>query len=772
MAITSRLALPRALLCGAMPMFASAALAQTAAPASTDQNQDIIVTAQRRREESQNVGMAITAVAGQALREAGVNSARDLVKIAANLQIEDPGNGVNPIINIRGIGERTTDPHVEAPTAVYFDDAYVSFGLASSQPYFDLDRIEVLSGPQGTTFGRNTTAGVINVISKRPSQTFEGYVQSDFGSYGEHGLEGAIGGPLSSTLSARVSAYWRDNDNYVKNLGPGGDTGAHKTLFLRGQLLFEPSDRVSILLNARHWEAGAEPGIAFNYTASVPNPGNPSEPIAPASLAEFQAFCAQPFAPAPLTYGQPTTLQGNCFGASPGPFTGDFGDQTSYRLRFFGTTATITATLNDALILTSISDYIHLTSHFDIDIDGTPLRIINGGSDISGKQFSQELRLSGHHTRFRWLAGFYYLKIDAQSRNSNDLSGHPLFLASYVDAYTTPAQAWAVFGQAEYDLSEKVTVIGGIHYGYDWKSINSHTTCNSVLNGPLPGFPYTSTCDPNYFILFGTPRALPEGFFRQLNKSSWSGKAQLNWKPSADLLIYAGVTRGTRPGGFNSAGAYPAQFITYQPDSVVDYEAGVKSRLFNHSTRLNAAIFHYDYKNFQTLAADSNGFTYVFNINSRVNGVEASLDTQPLRGLSFNLEIAYLDAKEINLPVPGGFADQPMPEAPKWRVTSRAHYEVALAGGTAALQLSWQHTAHKSIQAIDYPLMRIPAQDEVDGEISWTSSNDRMILTIHVDNLTDAILQTDGGDMTLLLGGVARVYNPSRWVRGSVTYRF
>jgi iron complex outermembrane receptor protein len=205
---------------------------------------------------------------------------------------------------------------------------------------------------------------------------------------------------------------------------------------------------------------------------------------------------------------------------------------------------------------------------------------------------------------------------------------------------------------------------------------------------------------------------------------------------------------------------------------VVDYEAGIKSRLFNHSTRLNAAIFHYDYRNFQTLAADPNGVTYVFNINARVNGAELSLDTQPLHGLTLNLGLAYLDAKEINVPVPGGFADQPMPEAPKWRVTSRVHYEVALAGGTVALQLGWQHTTQKSIQAIDYPLMRIPTQDEVDGEISWASSNNRMIFAVHVDNLTDALLQADGGDMTLILGGVARVYSPPRWVRGSVTYRF
>jgi iron complex outermembrane receptor protein len=155
------------LLCQQVPLFSLSAMAQTTTLTSTGQQQDIIVTAHERREESQNVGIAMTAVAGQALREAGVNSVRDLVKIVPDLQVEDLGDGIIPLISIRGIGERVDDPHVEGLTAVYFDDACVSFGFASSQPYFDLERIEVLSGPQGTVFGRNATAGVIPVISKR-----------------------------------------------------------------------------------------------------------------------------------------------------------------------------------------------------------------------------------------------------------------------------------------------------------------------------------------------------------------------------------------------------------------------------------------------------------------------------------------------------------------------------------------------------------------------------------------------------------------------------
>jgi iron complex outermembrane receptor protein len=741
--------------------------AATDEPATTIEK--VVVTAPGSAQDGQKDAMAATSADGATLAAAGVYAPRDLVKLAPSLQIEDPGNGANLQLNIRGVGERETDPHEEAPNSLFIDGAYVSFAFAASQPLFDVDHVEVLEGPQGTLFGRDDTGGVLNVVNKRPTRRPEGYVQATFGSYGQAGLEGAIAGPLGPKVSGRLSIYSNENGDYVRNLGSGGDTGKDRSAFVRGQLLFEPTDRFSLLIDGRHWEVGPEPSVGLNFKASVPGPSG--EPVAPASLAAFQAFCAAPFAPAPISYGAPTTLQGSCFGANAGPFTTNFAHPTRYRVRLSGVSATASLKLNGALTLTSVTDYFRMTTDFGIDAGAAQVFLINGENQLQGQQFSQELRLVGNHNRFRWAAGLYYLAIDADTRNTYNASGQPVILTETIDNYVTPTRAWAAFGRAEYDLSSSLTIVGGLRYGVDRKSINSTTTCIPALLGPFPGVPYTSTCDPTLPSLVGTVRALP-GFTRDLNKGDWAGKLQLNWKPAPDLLLYAGITRGTKAGGFNSAGTYPPQFIVYQPETLIDYEAGAKVSAFRQSTNLKIALFHYDYRNFQTVAADTTGRTYARNVNAENDGAEATLGATPFAGFSLDLGATYLWAVEKHLPVLGRVVDQPMPFAPAFRSTATARYEREMLGGKAAIQADWQHTAHKTTQAVDVPYLRIPTEDVVDAELSWTTQDGHLTFAARADNLTGAPITGDVNDFTLVLGGVGRFYEPPRWFRGTVTYNF
>jgi iron complex outermembrane receptor protein len=285
------------------------------------------------------------------------------------------------------------------------------------------------------------------------------------------------------------------------------------------------------------------------------------------------------------------------------------------------------------------------------------------------------------------------------------------------------------------------------------------------------GLPFTSTCDPRFGTIAGV-RALP-GFARRLDEDNWGAKAQLNWKLDTDLLLYAGVTRGTKAGGFNSAGTYPPQFIVFQPEALVDYEAGVKSRVLGGSTTLNAALFHYDYHNFQTYTADRLGNVYVFNIDAENDGCELTVDARPFAGFSVDLGVTYLHAIEKRVPMPGGYlADQPMPLAPRWRATAMVRYEFELLAGKVAVQTDWQHTAHKSTSAIDSPYSQIPTEDVADAEVSWTRDDGRLQIAARVDNLTGTAAVADRADFTILLGGVGWFYSPPRWYRGTVTYNF
>jgi iron complex outermembrane receptor protein len=441
-------------------------------------------------------------------------------------------------------------------------------------------------------------------------------------------------------------------------------------------------------------------------------------------------------------------------------------------VRFAGAGATANLKLTDTLSLKSTTDYFHLTSSFDVDVDGVPAHVLNADNELDAGQFSQEFRLTGNYTRSHWLVGIYYLKIDPSSHNTLDLLGHPLVLEKFSYAYVSPTRSWAVFSHADYELSSSVALSGGLRFGFDRKSISGATVCTPGFSGgPFPGFPFTSTCDPTFPALAGTVQALP-GFAAQLDKASWSGTAKLNWTPHPHLLVYGQISRGTRVGGFNSAGGFPTQFIVFQPETLVSYEGGLTWRAPNELLTLGASLFHYHYHNFQAFTADPQGATYTFNVEARNSGAEVSLNAQPFRGFTIDLGASYLHAIEEHVPLAGGFSDQPMPFAPRLRLTSSVRYEFGWLGGKAAIQADWRHTTEKSIEAVDYPFLRVPTEDVIDAEVSWTTADERVTLATSVEDLTGAPVVADRGDLTGILGGVQTMYGPPRWVRGTVTYNF
>jgi iron complex outermembrane receptor protein len=731
---------------------------------------EVVVTAPAAS-ESELSRVAVVVAGADRLRQAGARSIRDLRRLDPGLQLEGDPAGANVLVNMRGVGERQTDAHVQAPISLFIDGAYVSFGFAASQPLVDVDHVEVLPGPQGTQYGPDDTGGIVAIVNKGPTRRLEGYGRATLGSYGEHALEGAVSGPLGPTVSARLSAYWRRSDNYVRNVTGGAGLGADRTAFVRAQVLFEPSPDFSLLLNARHWRVGVQPGAAVNYAAAVPSATIGGGPSPPASLDAFRAFCAEPFPGFPFAYGAPTTLHGNCFGATPGRYEQSFNDDVRYRVRLYGVTATAKLNLGDGITLSAMTDYLRLSSHFDIDFDGSSARLVTGTTGLHGQQFSEDLRLVGNEARARWLLGLYYLRIDPSATNVFDAPEHPIFLQTITDAYRAPSRAWAAYAHGEFDMSPQVTLAAGLRYGVDHKVIRNTTTCVSTVSGPFPGFPFTSTCDPLYLVIAGTVHALP-GFSARLNRSAWAGKLQVNWTPTAALTLYAQLARGTTPGGFNSAGGFPLDVITYRPSHVTSYEAGTKWRSPRWNLVLGADAFHYDYRDFQTNAADLLGRIYIFNINAVSTGAETTLHAEPVTGLGVELNAAYLDAVEKQVPLGGELTTQPMPFAPRWRLTSQVRYEFDWLGGRAALQADWQHTTRRSTIAVDSPMLRIPEEDVVDVLVSWATPRDRLTVAARVDNLTGAAVVDDRLDFSGLAGGVGTFYDPPRWFHLTATYDF
>ena len=312
--------------------------------------EEVVVTAQKREQNIQDVGIAITAFTGDDLAARGIVNVQRLVDQTPGLNMEAPGGPANTTISVRGVGLRDIGPNAEAAVVMYRDGAYASFTPTVAMPLFDMDRIEVLKGPQGTLFGRNATGGLVHAISRRPTQEFEGYLQASGGEYGLLGFEGAVSGPLGQTVSGRLSLYSNQHDGWVENrTGPDGNE--LENYAARGQLLFEPSDALEIHLL----------GYYNSYDGTVI--GQDQKPLVrgpdgfeqlPTSLAEYAAFCG---APAPIGPGSPVPIPGsltygNCYFADDDdPFRQSFND-TAFDVSNYGFTGTVNFDVGEDLVLT------------------------------------------------------------------------------------------------------------------------------------------------------------------------------------------------------------------------------------------------------------------------------------------------------------------------------------------------------------------------------------------------------------------------------------
>jgi iron complex outermembrane receptor protein len=757
---------------------AVAAVLALAAPAAAQAQQagassgieEIVVTAQRREERLQDVGIAVTALGPDQLAELNINVATDITRVVPSLKMNAYSSS-QVVFNIRGVSQNDYGDQQEPPVAVYQDDSYSSSINLASFPVFDLARVEVLRGPQGTLFGRNATGGAIQFVSNRPTDAFEGYVTGTYGSYNQFILEGAVSGPLADNLQGRIAAISNQDDGYMESVIPGiDDRGGNDHYALRGQLAWQPSDATDLNLIVRYMKADGETqaGI-YSQEPACPNDRFQGEFTRPDQSCAF-------WGTGPGEGG--TGYRNDSITPSRGgdPWKTAETQESYVDREITGATLHFDWDIGNGLSLVSITDYQDASKFYLEGGDAGPVDgvLFYQGSDLT--QFSQEFRLSGTAGAHMWVAGLYGMDVDG------DYTGKfatPFYGYDPTIEMSQETTSWALFAQDEWAFADDWKLIVGARYWSDEREGGYFGTAPEV-----PGLSAPVT------VIFNTSQVFPlgSGISPGDAKRSFDGitaRVQLDWKPTDDLLVYGSFNRGSKSGGYTFSTGTPydpdgsqdiprafLEGIPFDEETLDAYELGLKSTL-GGTTTLNLAGFYYDYSDYQAFAQFGPVQT-VINLDAEVLGLEAELTSRPIDALTLQLGLSFLDSEVQDVPLPDGVTieDHDLPQAPEFSGHALARYDFVLAGGTLGVQGDVLYTSSFCFTVLCAPVEEEDSYTVANARVSYDSDGGRWGVAAFVENLFEEEYRVYAFDSSLFAGVVAGVYGKPRWYGLSATYRF
>ncbi|WP_422345837.1 TonB-dependent receptor [Parasphingorhabdus sp.] len=741
-----------ALLCGAALVFAgvhSPLLAQDAAsPEAEEDDGVIIVTAQKRAQSTLDVGINIAVADAEALAIRRIDDPTDIVAIAPNVSIKENVPGLIPVLTIRGVGLNDFSATNNPSAGIYVDEVSLSSLALMNFDFFDLERVELLKGPQGTLYGRTATAGALNVISARPD--FDGTYGTVLGSLGNYELkeiEASINLPVSDTLSLRFAGkgIFQDEGFYF-NETLNRDIGRRDVLLGRAQALWAPSDRFEWLIKADVQRGRSELG-GFEFFGALTTPDTPAGVPCPGSP-ECSDFLGN------------SDLDGD-------PFRGAWSVDPAYNVDQLNLTSRMEVDLGFATLV-SITGYIDFDRQYSADTDAGPFAQLDFRADDAVEQFSQEVRLSGETDFANWLVGVFYSEDDIQTSfagNLRDLLNTTSFTFS-----DQQSQSAALFANAEWSLSDKLSLVTGIRYTDEERS-NVGGTSDLVSLAPasfLTLAPFGS--DP-------IPLAVSDA---EITDTNWSWKVGLNWNPSDETLLYLSATQGWKSGGFFSGVATSsAQLEPYLPEKLVAFEAGIKGRASGAGLSYSLSAFYYDYNDVQTFIREDIGGIPIQRLgnvdNAEIYGIDADLAWRPsaVPGLSLYAGIGLLNT-ELGAfvagagPVPKG---NELPDSPSVSFNGGISYEFDLSGDLA-MRLSIDGRTQSSTfkDGLNDPLVAADGFSTLDARLS-VFDDGNWDVSFWGTNITDERYVTQGVNQ-LPFGMGTRVYGPPRTYGLTVTKNF
>ena len=634
--LSSHLALAVAMMTvAATPALAQAAQSDTIAE-DTGAIEDIVVTAQRRRERAQDVPIAITAFSAEALQARGVVNALDLTQFVPNLVgLNNTGLGTANAYYLRGLGNTESVATFDPPVGTYIDDIYISRQNANNLNLFDVERVEVLRGPQGTLFGRNTTGGAISVVMREPGERTGGYLEAGYGAYEQKLIRGGVDLPMGENFGFKLSGYWQEDDGWVRNTVTNERLNNNNGWGIRLGARAKLSETVSWTGSFTHTFADSTNVLNFDC-----NPANPTQ-------------CGGRFSTTGLR-------RNNDFGDRFTGFKDDFGNYNKARMSLF--TSNFGVALSEKINLNVITGWLDLSQKFALDFaDGTslpslssptpPVRSFTPGgfviaNDGRHRQFTQEVKMSGSLADglIDLVTGLYYFK----ENNNTDFAdlfnigsagpvGFPLVLADRTLRNTT--EAWAGYGQIDLHPIESVTLTAGIRYTDEEKTFGVRDNRFSCNDGTIE-----AGCIDSINLRAPNGVAIPRAQKVQL----WTPRFAVSWKASDDILLFASATNGFKSGGWNARGTSASELLPFGPEEAWSYETGFKADLFDKRLRLNVTAFLVDVEGLQTPSAfvrpnGSIAFLTRNFANYQNKGIEAELTARPTDALTLFGSLGYQD---------------------------------------------------------------------------------------------------------------------------------
>jgi iron complex outermembrane receptor protein len=726
---------------------------QGVAQAPTGQGvfEEIVVTAQKRREKIQDVGISITALSGETIKTLNLTNMQQISQQVPNLSVS-AWTPAFTTFNLRGISQNNFQDNLEAPVAVYMDEVYVGSMNALGLPIFDVERIEVLRGPQGTLFGRNATGGLIHFLSNGADETtLNGYAEAEVAEWNSWKLEGAIGGQIAPGFRARVAGFYNKSDGWMKagfNPDPFGlnPFGPHQAL-----------GRTSQGANVYAFRANVQVDLTPDTLLSVIESYSKDNDVPTGQyLVRLASF-------------DPDTG----LGVDPGPpITGDVFKHasdmdTGFDRKVWSTTAKLTHSFSDNLDFTYVGNSSKLDKDY-IEDAGGGLLFFPFQTIAHHKQWSHEARFSGHTPRVRWQVGAYYLDMDFNGEF--DASGAAITMAA-TDAGRIQgltdlvSKNWSIFGQGEYDFSPELTGIVGLRWSQDQKKIKFRAT---AFGGAL-GLP-----DNTVFFDYATEIAANPEFAGDdhINYGDVAARAQINYKPHRDLLFYLSYNRGIKGGNWSPSPNVVIEDFRHKNEVLDAYEVGMKSTIAR-DTRLNIAAFYYDYHDYQAFSLTGLQ-PQVTNSDATVKGGEIELFTRPLRNFDFALGASFLDSNVDFVPAvfPGtGTTDAELPQAPHVSLNALGRYTVPIQFGTLALQMDGRYASKHFLEGTNSEVSFQKGYAVGNASISLTSNDERWQGTLWVKNFTNSKYKVYNLDLGLI-GFVEQMYAPPRQFGGTLRFGF
>lgn len=734
---------PSAMVTTALSLLAFAAGDLYASETSDGDLAEIVVTAQKREEALSRVPLAVSALSGAQLDERGYTSPTDLLGAVANLGVV-MNNGV-PYFSIRGVVANDALPGADPTVAFHVNGIYLATHEETGSTFYDVSRLEVLKGPQGTLFGRNAVGGAINVITNLPTDKFEASEQVLAGNYNALSTRSVLSGPVSSSLGMRLAVATDNHSGYSLNLFNGRYYDDENALSGRATIVFDASDQLRFTTIADyHREHDGD------YAIHMGGIVNPAFPLLGVQL----GGSVPPAGPNGLTLN-PRLLD-------------DYSIPKNRR-QSRGISEEIKFQLSDSITIKSLSAFRNFSGLLGANFQGTTYPFpsdypgYNYVQFSSTRQFSEELQLIGTTARLNWVTGLYYLDNTVDGGYSFGLNPAPMAFPLTTGGHVSK-RSYAVYGQATYQVTDKLGATMGLRYSSESTADNTEWTSGGVLLGG-----------------FGPCANLPAQLCHQVASAHFTSltpRFEVHYQWADALMTYASASKGFKSGGFEIAALTPP----FRPATVWTYEAGLKLASKDRNWAANLAVFHSNYTDMQVQEV-SNGITQIINAaQSKIDGVELELTARPVKPLTIVEAVGYENPRYVqfteqnpNFPFLGpngllNLSGHQLQYTSKVTNNLKVAYELPISRGSVRISGEWNWRAKEYFSEFNDPFEEQPAYSLYSAFVRYTSPDNKWYIEAFGKNLANALIisQTSIGGC----GCLNSQFEPPRTYGVIVDYRY